>query len=501
MLGGTKVKKLPVNSLTKTIQLTDPIKVETGYISGTLLGKFDKEVHVYRGIPYAAAPTGSLRWKPPQPAASWSDIRECTQFSIQPAQLPDENLSEEKKKLPSSEDCLYLNVSTPAKKTTDKLPVMVWFHGGGLRYGSGNYSLYNSLGLPDHDVILVTVNSRLGIVGLFAHPLLSQESPQGVSGNYLFLDLIASLKWVRRNIAAFGGDPDNVTIFGESGGGLKVLSLMASPLAKGLFHRAIVESGGRTFEPPKLKVLEKFGERLFVKLGIDKDKDPLASARAIPCEKLIEFEQALNMDLGPAYKFLGPWDLTEDGWFISDSIFNVFKTGKQNGVPYLLVSNMGELTGPGLVVHDHGIVDNLKFLAAPGKASSRGYAVVFDQVPDSWKKEGCVAAHAMEMHYVFGALDNKEAWETFVNPLYSLAGAKSTVPTVSNTDRIVSEAMMTIWAKFAKTGDPSVKGLIEVPPWDKVQDQYLLISDPLQIKSGYSDLAKIKSIKSPLSLP
>jgi len=198
---------------------------------------------------------------------------------------------------------------------------------------------------------------------------------------------------------------------------------------------------------------------------------------------------------------LGPWDLTEDGWFISDSIFNVFKTGKQNGVPYLLVSNMGELTGPGLVVHDHGIVDNLKFLAAPGKASSRGYAVVFDQVPDSWKKEGCVAAHAMEMHYVFGALDNKEAWETFVNPLYSLAGAKSTVPTVSNTDRIVSEAMMTIWAKFAKTGDPSVKGLIEVPPWDKVQDQYLLISDPLQIKSGYSDLAKIKSIKSPLSLP
>jgi para-nitrobenzyl esterase len=495
------MKRPSNNSPSKAIPFVEPVKIEAGYISGALQGEPDKEVHIYRGIPYTAPPIGSLRWKPPQPVTSWSGIRECTNFSIQPAQLPDVNLSEEKKKLPSSEDCLYLNVLTPAKKTTDKLPVMVWFHGGGLRYGSGNYSLYNSLGLPNHDVILVTINSRLGIVGLFAHPLLSQESPQGVSGNYLFLDLIASLKWVKRNIAAFGGDPDNVTIFGESGGGLKVLSLMASPLAKGLFHRAIVESGGRTFEPPKLKVLEKFGEKLFVKLGIDKDKDPLASARAISCEKLIEIEQALNVELGPEYVFMGPWDMTEDGWFMPDSLFNIFQAGKRNEVPYLMVSNMGELTGPGLVVNEQLIVDYLKFLTTPSKKSSRGYAAVFDQVPGSWKKEGCVAAHAMELHYVFGALDDKEAWEGFVNPLYSLAGAKSTAPTISDVDRKVSEAMMTIWTQFAKTGNPSVKGLIEVPPLDRSHDQYLLISERLQVKSGYSDLAKIKGIRSPLSLP
>lgn len=223
----------------------NPIKLDTGYISGTVAGQPGREVYVYRGIPYAAPPVGDLRWKPPQPEASWSGIRECTKFSIQAAQYPDVHASDKMKKLPSSEDCLYLNVMTPAKKATDKLPVMVWFHGGGTRYGNGNSPISNNLGLPRHGVVIVTINHRLGILGLFAHPLISQESPRGVSGNYLFLDLIASLEWVKRNIAAFGGDPDNVTIFGQSGGGLKVAALLASPLAGGLFHRAIVQSGER----------------------------------------------------------------------------------------------------------------------------------------------------------------------------------------------------------------------------------------------------------------
>jgi para-nitrobenzyl esterase len=333
------------------------IKLDTGYISGTTAGQPGQEIQIFRGIPYAAPPTENFRWKPPQPAAPWSGVRECTKFSIQAAQYPDVHSSAKMKSLPASEDCLYLNVMTPAKKTTDKLPVMVWFHGGGTRYGNGNLPISNSPGLPSHGVVLVTTNHRLGIMGLFAHSLISKESPQGVSGNYLFLDMIASLQWVKRNIAAFGGDPNNVTIFGQSGGGLKVAALIASPLARGLFHRAIIQSGGKNFEPTKLKNLKIFGERYFFKLGVEKEKDPLAAARTIPWEKIVESEQALNTELGPEYEFMGPWSLAEDGWFMPDSLLNIFQTGKRNKVPYLAVSDMGELTGPGLVIADTMIAD------------------------------------------------------------------------------------------------------------------------------------------------
>ena len=476
----------------------DTVKLDIGYISGNAVGQTGQEVYVYKGIPYAAPPIRDLRWKPPQPAAPWSGVRVCSEFSIQAAQPPDIYANKKMQKLPSSEDCLYLNVLTPARKNTDKLPVMVWFHGGGLRYGNGNSSLCNSLGLPRHGVVLVTVNSRLGVMGLFAHPLLSNESPQGASGNYLFLDMIASLEWVKRNIAAFGGDPDNVTIFGQSGGGLKVAALIASPLAKGLFHRAIIESGGK-FEPTQLEVLEKFGEKLFAKLGVDKEKDPLASARAMPWEKIIELEQALNVELGNEYVFMGPWNIALDGWFMPDSIFNLFQTGKRNEVPYLMISNMGELTGPGLVVIDGMITVYLKLLSAPSKAGSKGYVAVFDRVPDGWRQEGCVAAHGIELHYVFGALDNREEWEGQVIN-YSSSGAKSPVPIITDTDKKVSEAVMTIWTQFARTGNPSVKGLIEWPAWDKTNDQYLLISERLQVKSGYSDLTKIKGIRTSKSI-
>jgi para-nitrobenzyl esterase len=160
-----------------------------------------------------------------------------------------------------------------------------------------------------------------------------------------------------------------------------------------------------------------------------------------------------------------------------------------------MIANMGELTGPGMIVADTMIADYLKMLTVPGKVNSRGYAGIFDQVPDSWRKEGCVASHAMELHYVFGALDDRESWEAHVN-LYSLSGAKSSVPIISETDRKVSETMMTIWTQFAKTGNPGVRGLKEWPAWDRQSDQYLLITEPLQVKSGYSELAKIKGVRS-----
>jgi para-nitrobenzyl esterase len=276
--------------------LVDPIKIDTGYVSGTVIGDVGKEVRIYRGIPYAAPPVGDLRWKPPQPADSWPGIRECTAFgnsSPQPMAVTD------MRDMPKSEDCLYLNVLTPAKAASDNLPVMVWLHGGGYTMGSASMPPYGSPRLPQNGVVLVTANMRLGPLGLLAHPLLSQESPEGVSGNYMFFDMIAALEWVQRNIAAFGGNAGNVTIFGESGGGGKVDCLMSSPLAGGLFHRAIYESGaaGSLMPGIPMKDLESKGEKLFAKLGVDKGADPLEAARAVPPDKIFEAETILVQEL------------------------------------------------------------------------------------------------------------------------------------------------------------------------------------------------------------
>ncbi len=477
----------------------DKVKLDTGIISGLKIRHNNRGINIFRGIPYAAPPVGGLRWKPPQPLAPWSGVRECTRFSIQAAQYPDIHASGKMQEVPSSEDCLYLNVITPAKTPMDKLPVMVWFHGGGTRYGNGNLPISNSLGLPGHDVVLVTVNTRLGIFGLFSHPLISRESPHGASGNYLFLDMVASLEWVNRNIAAFGGDPDNVTIFGQSGGGLKVAALIASPLTRGLFHRAIIQSGGKYFEPAMLNDQEKYGEEYFSKLGVHKKKDPLAEARAIPWEKVAEVEQALNVELGPEFVFMGPWSLVEDGWFMPDSIFNLFRNGRRNQVPYLVTADMGELTGPGLVIADTMVADYLTMLEASPNPGSRGYAAVFDRVPDNWRQEGCVAAHGMELHYMFGSLDVQEAWEAHYDG-FTYSGARSPLPVLSDVDRKVSEEMINIWTKFARTGNPGADGLIEWPAWDRDTDQYLSITGELEIKSGFSDLTKIVPIKGDIVL-
>jgi len=468
----------------------DKVKLDTGYITGTRVSQAGREVYLYKGIPYAAPPIGELRWKPPQPAALWSGVRACNKFSIQAAQYPDPNSPEAMKKIPSSEDCLYLNVLTPAENTTDKLPVMVWLHGGGLRYGNGNSSLCNNLGLPLHGVVQVNINHRLGVMGLLAHPLLTRESPENISGNYMFLDMIAALQWVQRNIAAFGGDPNNVTIFGESGGGLKVATLMASPLANGLFQRAIIESGGRYFDTIPLNEMEAFGEKLFRRLRVDKENDPLAAVRKLPWETIINTDQELNVEIGPEYIFMGPWQVIHEGWVLPDTLVNIFQTGRRNQVPYLMVANKGELTGPGMLIADMMIKDYLRLLTGPSTANSRGYAALFDRVPEGWRREGCVAAHAMELHYVFGALDDVEAWAGHFSG-YSTSGAKSQVPLISDSDWAVAENIMTIWTNFARTGNPSVKGLIEWPAWDRTTDKYLLITDPLQIKDGYSDLMKI----------
>ena len=465
--------------------LVDPIKINTGYIAGTVIGDVGKEVRVYRGIPYAAPPVGDLRWKPPQPVEPWTGIRECTAFgksSLQPTVPID--LSD----MPKSEDCLYLNVLTSAKKTTDNLPVMVWLHGGGYTMGSGSNLLYNSARLPQNGVVLVTVNMRLGPMGLFAHPLLSKESPKGISGNYLFLDMIAALEWVQRNIAAFGGNSKNVTIFGESGGGAKVDCLIASPLAKGLFQKGIFESGAAGgFSPGvPMKNLEATGEKFFTKLGIDKDADPVKAARALPSAKIMEAEASLSKE----FKVDSLWDSAIDQQFLPDVPANIFREGKQNPVPVITSANLGELTGPGMIQMPFIIPDYVNILQGANKAGQKGYACIFDQVPSKWKQEGCVSFHALELGYVFGDWDNSTRWWSDGFFLAKTSGAKTPEPGITDADRKVSENMMAMWAQFARTGDPNVKGLVAWPAFDPAMDQYLYIAEPLQVKSGFSKVAQ-----------
>jgi para-nitrobenzyl esterase len=475
------------NSVTpKTITtFTDPIKTATGYVSGTLLGEPDSPVHVYRGIPFGTPPVGKLRWSPPQPVEKWTGIRECTAFSsATPQQI---RPFSEQFSLPQGEDCLYLNVYTPAKKTNDNLPVMVWMHGGGYSNGSGNEPLFNNTKLPQQGVVLVNVNMRLGVLGLLAHPLLSRESPKGVSGNYLFLDMIAALKWVQKNIAAFGGNPDNVTIFGESGGGAKVATLVASPLAKGLFHHAICESGcacSPIAPGKKLKEVEATGKALFAKLGVDKEKDPLAAARALPWQKIIEAEAALTPT---ANQPVSLWDGTVDGWVLPDSAANIFQAGQQNVVSLITCANLGELTGPGMLVMPWIIPAYTSMLSSMGKTGAKVFACIFDQVPDSWRREGCVSSHAIELPYVFGNVDIPQNWIGLYN-VVGPAGAKTKIPNISDVDIKVSDVTMQIWAQFARTGDPGIAGLTEWPVWEQSSDQYLYINDTFRVKTGFSKI-------------
>jgi para-nitrobenzyl esterase len=472
-----------------------PVKTDAGYITGTVIGEPGREVRIYRSIPYAAPPVGDLRWKAPQPSTPWSGIRECTVFcdfapqSSSPLPAPpDASPKGAQKPRPAvrqSEDCLYLNVLTPAIKETDSLPVMVWLHGGGFIYGSANEPVFNLPRLPQHGVVLVNINMRLGPIGLLAHPLLSQESPDGVSGNYMLLDCIAGLKWVRNNIAKFGGNPNNITIFGESGGAAKVISLMASPLTKGLFHRAIAESAAP--DGRSLKELEAMGGRFFARLGVDKEKDSLKTARALPWQKIIEVEKILIQELHASGRG-GLWDVAVDGWFMPEMPLNVFKSGKQQPVSFILSANLGELsTRMGAYL----IPAYLGLFSGAFKNGVNAHAFIFDGVPEGWRREGCVSCHAIELGYIFGDWDNASGfWQSIMN-IAGPAGARSLNPGLSAKDKEVSELMIKIWTQYAIDGDPEIKSLVSWPIWDKGSDRYLFIGDRPEVKSGYSQLASL----------
>lgn len=347
--------RLPAFALLGSLLLAAPALAATGPVvqapAGAVRGVSDNGIDSFKNLPYAGPPTGQNRWKPPIAPPTWSGVRDATAFGpacIQPPSLPGSIYAEDLKAF--SEDCLSLNIWRPANAA--KTPVVVWIHGGSLVSGGARSGLYDGAALARRGVMVVSINYRLGVLGYLAHPDLSAESPDGVSGNYGLLDQVAALEWVQRNIAAFGGDPDNVTVAGESAGGLSILYLMAAPKARGLFHKAIVESA-YMISTPALKearhgelAAETIGTNLEAKLGVR----GLVRLRAMDAKDLTW--KAVMAGYPPFGNI--------DGKVLPRQLVDVFDRGEQAPVPVLVGFNSGEIR-------------SLRFLAPKPPATAQAY--------------------------------------------------------------------------------------------------------------------------------
>lgn len=443
---------------------------------GRLEGQVRDGATRYLGVPYAAPPVGPLRWRPPQAPRRWDDVRLAASMGalcIQPPPGGDPGVGP----MPMSEDCLTLNVWTPGGEAKD-LPVMVWIHGGGFNNGSGTAALYDGAALARRGVVVVTVNYRLGRLGFFEHPALAQARPEGVAaGNYGLMDVIASLEWVRDNISAFGGDAGNVTVFGESAGGAAVTRLMISPDARGLFHRAIVQSGlGRERAITLAEAAER-GRAYAATLGLP-DTATADDLRAVPAERF----------LTPAPAFFGGDLPMIDGQVVTDQVFEAFAAGKQADVPLIIGTNSAEfwwikpndpsaygavddaLTADeraalvaaygGQAAFDADIVSDMIF-NEPARALARLHArraptflYRFDVVADAMPEPHDGATHASERPYVFDNL-SQSSWA------------------VTDRDQRAAALMADYWTAFARSGSPNGQGR---PDWPSASDSIRLLN-------------------------
>ena len=477
---------------------TGTVLTKEGPLSGWVLDQ-DSGMSVFRGVRYAEPPLKDLRWRPPVPVKPWLGLKMCQI----PGPAAPQKLREGVQQY-LSEDCLFLNIwTTQVNKTEAKLPVMVWIHGGGLNRGWSHQPFYDGRALAERGVVLVSINYRLGALGFLAHPALSAESEKNVSGNYGFLDQIAALRWVQNNISAFGGDPGNVTIFGESAGGTSVSTLCSSPLAKGLFHKAIIQSPWMfgfigDLATPNFAHLKKplGGVASAEDLGIqwankhtDKvDAEGLKTLRSLPFTKVV----ATVGSYQPRP--------TIDGWVLPDHPVNVFRTGNQADIPTIIGTTKDEgnfFRGSVDFGNRREFEDKLqecygsaaKSIAAlyPGETEQELRDAGSEFITDSWfvqparqllngmsqlsspifqyqfsksnpKNPKLGAAHAIELRYVFNTIRDREDY-----------------PDKQKLADIVTD----YWVQFATTGNPNKKGLPKWPGYSKGHPAYLDLNDEI----------------------
>lgn len=456
------------------------VDIVTGSLSGVHDGKTG--LNVYKGIPYAAPPVGPLRWKPPQPAAGWTGVRQADHFGprcMQRAIFNDMVFRSDG----MGEDCLYLNVWTPAHGPGEKLPVLVYFYGGGFIGGDGSEPRYDGASLARHGIVTVTVNYRLDVFGFLALPALATESPDHATGNYGLLDQAAALRWVQRNIAAFGGDPGQVTIGGESAGSMSVSALMASPLSKGLMQRAIGESGSvlGNLKPRPLALAEREGEAFQQRVGAHS----LDQLRAMDAHKLLDAAGEKDVpEFGP----------TIDGYFLPRSPEDIYQSGEQAPVPLLVGSNSQEDKYTSLLGEQAPTPGNYRTAMEKrlGKHAAEALQLYPGRTGDEVKTSGTAFAgdqfiafstwrwmdmqrrtgHAPVYYYYFtqarpAKRDDSAGPDTGAVHSGDIEYALGNLPgnhvyAWTSADHRVSGIMENYWANFIKTGDPNSPGL---PDW------------------------------------